>query len=376
MNCKARPPHADPADARGPDGRQNRLAAFPPEYFAMVMATGIVSLAIHDDGLGIAAKALLWFNTAIFILFWAMTFIRLIFFRAQLIYDATHHFHSAAFLTMVAAACILGCQFVLLTSWISVAKILWYSGIGLWVLLIYTFFSVVTVLDPVPPLEAGINGVWLLTVVSTESVAVLGALIAPLSGQSEVVLFVSLVFCLAGGAAYAFFITLILYRWMFFRMKPEKLTPDYWIDMGALAIVTLSLALLLSVSNRWTLLSELGPFLKGFMLLFWAAATWWIPFLSIVEIWRHSRGKVPFNYGPDYWALVFPLGMYSVATDAVIQTAGLTFLRPIAKAFSCVATLAWALVFFGLLRNLMRGFSSLIHGASKNPRHYPERPAE
>jgi len=141
-------------------------------------------------------------------------------------------------------------------------------------------------------------------------------------------------------------------------MKPEKLTPDYWIDMGALAIVTLSLALLISDSKRWELLAELAPFLKGFMLLFWAAATWWIPFLSIVEIWRHSRGKVPFHYGPDYWALVFPLGMYSVATDAVIQTAGLTFLHPIAVALSCVAVLAWALVFFGLLRNLFRRFSS------------------
>jgi len=144
----------------------------------MVMATGIVSLAVHDDGLDLAAKALLWLNLAVFILFWVLTFIRLIFFRAQLIYDATHHFHSAAFLTMVAATCILGCQFVELMSWISVAKLLWFAGIALWTLLIYTFFSVVTMLDPTPPLEAGINGVWLLTVVSTESVSVLGALIA------------------------------------------------------------------------------------------------------------------------------------------------------------------------------------------------------
>ncbi|MGH7980350.1 MAG: tellurite resistance/C4-dicarboxylate transporter family protein, partial [Limisphaerales bacterium] len=268
--------------------------------------------------------------------------------------DLTHHSHSAAFLTMVAAACILGCQFVELYGWSSVAKYLWYSGIGLWVILNYTFFAVVTVRDPKPSLQVGINGVWLLTVVSTESICVLGALIAPFSKSAELILFPSLTFCLAGAAFYMFFITLILYRWMFFKMRPEKLSPDYWIDMGALAIITLSLSLLLSVSSRWELLGQLSPFLIGLMLLFWAMATWWIPFLCIVEIWRHTYGRVPFIYGPDYWSLVFPLGMYSVATTTLIKVLGLTGLHTLAVVFSVLAVATWVIVTLGLLRHLAR----------------------
>ncbi len=337
----------------------------------MVMATGIVSIAIDDDGLNLAARALLWLNVAVFIVLWIVTFIRLIFYPSQFVYDMTHHFHGAAFLTVVAGTCVLGCQFVLLTPLISVAKVLWVLGIGLWVVLNYTFFTVVTVRNPKPSLQTGINGVWLLTVVSTESICVLGTFIAPFSSRLELILFSSLAFCLAGAFFYAFFITLILYRWMFFRMKPEKLTPDYWIDMGALAIVTLSLALLVSVSSRWDLLGELVPFLKGFMLLFWATATWWIPFLFIVEIWRHFFGKVPFVYSPDYWSLIFPLGMYSVATTEVMRASGLAFLHPLATTFSWLAVIIWAVVFLGLLLNLTpRSLRSMIRGHFSIP-HRP-----
>lgn len=320
----------------------------------MVMATGIVSIAMHNDGWITGGKILLWTNVIVFMALWILTLGRLVFYRARFIDDLTHHFRSAAFLTVVAGTCVIGCQFAVLTPWIFAAKALWIAGIILWIFLNYSFFTVVTVRNPKPTLQAGINGVWLLTVVSTESVCVLGALIAPFSKRTELVLFSSLAFCLAGAAFYAFFITLILYRWMFFRMKPAKLTPDYWIDMGALAIVTLSLALLLSVSSRWDVLVQLGPFLKGLMLLFWATATWWIPFLCIVETWRHTYGKVPFSYSPDYWSLVFPLGMYSVATDTVAKAAGLVFLHPLATVFSALAVLSWAIVFLGLICHLIR----------------------
>ncbi|MGH7977958.1 MAG: C4-dicarboxylate ABC transporter, partial [Limisphaerales bacterium] len=122
-----------PTTGKGPGG----LANFPPEYFAMVMATGIVSLAARDIGWDLIARALVWINTAAFIMLWVIAFARFIYYRSRFINDLTHHSHSAAFLTMVAAACILGCQFVELYGWSSVAKYLWYSGIGLWVILNY-----------------------------------------------------------------------------------------------------------------------------------------------------------------------------------------------------------------------------------------------
>jgi hypothetical protein len=38
------------------------------------------------------------------------------------------------------------------------------------------------------------------------------------------------------------------------------------------------------------------PFVKGFSLFFWAIATWWIPMLVVLGIWRYLICRVPFAY--------------------------------------------------------------------------------
>ena len=59
------------------------LASFFPGYFALVMATGIVSLAAHFLGHEYIAQALLWLNVFAYAVLWAITFIRFVCYRAQ-----------------------------------------------------------------------------------------------------------------------------------------------------------------------------------------------------------------------------------------------------------------------------------------------------
>ncbi len=330
------------------------LARFPPGSFAFVMATGIVSIAAHDQGIERVAHGLFWLNGAAYLVLWVLTLLRLARHRAEIVGDLTSHARGAAFLTMVAGTCVLGSQFAILTPSTGAARGFWFVGIALWLGLCYAFFTVMSVRAPKPTLEEGIRGSWLLVIVSTEAVSVLGTLVARSVGAAEVVLFFSLCAFLAGAMFYVFFVTLILYRWMFFPLSPERLTPDYWIDMGAVAISTLAGSLLLSAAPASPLLAGLTHFLTGLTLLFWAAATWWIPLLAILEIWRHVRGKVPLTYDPDYWSLVFPLGMYASATSKVVHVTGLTFLSGIARGFAYVALLAWCVTFLGMVHALVR----------------------
>ena len=95
------------------------------------------------------------------------------------------------------------------------------------------------------------------------------------------------------------------------------------------------------------MLRELLPFVKGLTLLFWATATWWIPMLLILGVWRHGYRRFPLRYDPLYWGAVFPLGMYGVGTREMALALGLDFLAIVPKAFLWAALLAWGAAFAG-----------------------------
>ena len=229
------------------------LRGFFPGYFALVMATGIVSLAAHFCGHPRVASVLLWINLAAYGVIWTITLARLVFYPGAVLADLTQHAKGATFLTVVAATCVLGSQLVILSSAHAAGFVLWLLGLLLWTVLIYAFFAAMTVAETKPPLEKGINGGWLLAVVSTESLCVLGTLVAPARPSQEIILFLSLLAYLVGAMLYVILMALILYRWLFFSLPADTMTPPYWINMGALAITTLAGSRLLLSGERLAL---------------------------------------------------------------------------------------------------------------------------
>jgi tellurite resistance protein TehA-like permease len=179
------------------------------------------------------------------------------------------------------------------------------------------------------------------------------------SGGSEGLLFVALTMWLGGAMLYVWIISLIFYRYTFFPFKPSDLAPPYWINMGAMAISTLAGATLLLAGKESLLIRDLIPFIKGATLLFWATATWWIPMLIILGIWRHVVKKFPLRYDPLYWGAVFPLGMYSVATARMAGAIDLPYLSPVPSAFFYIAAGAWTLALIGLLHRLVTGVAQM-----------------
>ena len=325
---------------------------FFPGYFALVMATGIVSLAMHFEGFPGLPETLLWLNVVFYVILWGITVLRIARFRSALIADLIHHARGVTFLTAVAGTDVLGVQFAILTPFMAVAAGLWVFSVLLWIILIYTFFAAVTVAEPKPSIEVAINGSWLLVTVATESLAVLGTLVAQTLGPTIPILFGALCAYLLGAMFYILFITLIVYRWIFLRMEPAKLTPPYWINMGALAITTLAGARLILSSKSWEVLHDLQPFIGGFTLFFWVIGTWWIPLLVIVGFWRHVIERVPLTYDPQYWSLVFPLGMYTVATLIFANSTGMQFLLIIPRIAVYIAMLAWFITFSAMFFKL------------------------
>jgi tellurite resistance protein TehA-like permease len=328
------------------------VAAMHPAYFALVMATGIVSIAAYLTALPRIALALFILNVAFYIGLWVLTAVRILRHREHVLADLLDHGRSVGFFTIVAATCVLGSQFVLLGGMWRAGAALWFTGIALWALITYSVLTILTVKAVKPPLAQGISGGWLLPVVAAQSVSVLGTQLAPGFGAPEQVLFFSLAMWLGGGMLYIWIISIIFYRYTFFPLLPSELAPPYWINMGAVAISTLAGALLVLAAPSSSLLSGLLPFLKGLALLFWSTATWWIPMLVVLGTWRHVSQRFPVKYDPLYWGAVFPLGMYTVCTIRLAQALDLPFLTTLAEKFVFVALFAWTIVAAGWVASL------------------------
>ena len=336
----------------------NGIAALHPAYFALVMATGIVSIACALLGLRLIGVVLLWGNSVFYIVLWSLTGVRIARFRERVIADLTHHGRAVGFFTIVAATGVLGSQwFVIAAAW-RLAAGLWALGIVLWAAITYSVFTLLTVKEDKPSLADGINGGWLVSVVAAQSVSVLGSQLAPgFGGWAPAILFFCLVMWLGGGMLYIWIISLIFYRYTFFSMHPSDLAPPYWINMGAVAISTLAGSLLVLSAAYSQVLRDVLPFVKGLTLMFWATATWWIPMLVILGVWRHVYSRFPLQYDPLYWGAVFPLGMYTVGTFRLAQAIDAPFLLAIPRVFVFVALAAWALTMWGLLRQLVHAIA-------------------
>jgi len=189
-----------------------------PAYFAMVMATGIVSIAGHLLGMRLVAIPLFWLNIAAYVVLWVLSVLRLILYPHQFLGDLIDHQRGPGFFTVVAASCILGSQFMLISGSLRLAVSLWIVGIVLWLGLTYTIFTAFTIKEIKPPLDEGISGAWLLAVVATQSIAVLSALIAshwqqPFRLETN---FFALSMWLWGGMLYIwnYFIYIALLAWL------------------------------------------------------------------------------------------------------------------------------------------------------------------
>ncbi len=336
------------ADLRG------AVADLPPNYFSMVMATGIVAIGSSLLGYRLPALVLFYLNVVMYLVLWAMTVGRILLFPRRLLADVADHQRGVGFFTVVAATAIVGGEFVLQAGMIRAGLGFFLFGFALWILVFYGVFTALIVRSRKPSMDTALNGTRLVSTVSTESLAVLAVLLAPhFPAARPALLFLALGLFLFGGMLYVLIMSMIFLRLMFLGVKPENLPATTWITMGACAVTVLAGGTLLIQGVDLPFFRSIEPFLAGSSLVFWATGTAWIPLLLLLGIWRHVVRRVRLSYGPEYWSLVFPLGMYTASTHQLGRATGLAFLLVIPAYFVFAAWSAWALTFAGLVANLL-----------------------
>jgi tellurite resistance protein TehA-like permease len=318
-----------------------------PGYFALVMATGIIAVAAAQQEISWLAEILYLIAATAYIVLATLTVIRVVAFNAAFAADLTSHAKGFAFLTTVAATNVLGSASAVVHGWWDLAWILWWASIGLWAVLLYSTLIAVVLRGNKPDLGAGINGTWFLLTVSTESIAVLGALLLP-KHPSDALAFTCVALFLLGIVLYLIVMTMVFLRWTFRELEPTEADPPAWIAAGALAITVLAGSNLIASAVVSPRLTRLEPLIEGLVTLAWVTATFWFPLMVAIGVWRHIVRRLPLKYHPSYWALVFPLGMYGAATFKMRAALDLGFLGWLPKVTFAVALGAWAMTFAGL----------------------------
>lgn len=328
------------------------IEALFPGYFALVMATGIVALGAAQQDLDLLAELLYAVAAVAYVVLGCLLAIEIVRFWSHFVADVTSHAKGFAFLTTVAATNVLASASIVIHGWWGLAWGLWWASLVLWAVFVYTTLIAVVIGKTKPGLQAGINGTWFLLTVSTQSIAVVAGLLLE-RASSDPLAFVGIAAFTLGILLYLIVMTMVFLRWTFHPFDPTEAHPPAWIAAGAVAITVLAGSnLLIAADQGPARLTRISPTIETFVVMSWATATFWFPLMVAIGLWRHVVCRVPLRYHPSYWAMVFPLGMYGVATARMRTAIDLDALGWLPKVELGVAMVAWSVTFVGLVWSL------------------------
>jgi tellurite resistance protein TehA-like permease len=325
-----------------------------PGYFAFVMATGIISTGTFLLGPSWLSRALLAAASAGLVVLSAALLVRLAIFRSSVAADIQAPERVFGFFTIAAGIDVLGVRLGAAGHPLATAILAGLAAV-VWLVLTYGVPASLLLTRERDSVLGGVNGTWLLWVVGTQSLSVAASALVPVwPSQAGLLAPAAIGLWSVGLVLYLLLVSLILLRWLTVAMTPATLGPPYWILMGATAITVLAGARILNIPAALPVTRATAGFVEGFSFALWAFGTWWIPLLITLGLWRHIRRHWPLSYEPTLWSVVFPLGMYSVATLSFGKVAHLNFMEPLSRFMLWVAVAAWAVVAVAFLAQFAR----------------------
>ncbi|WP_237565525.1 tellurite resistance/C4-dicarboxylate transporter family protein [Ornithinimicrobium cavernae] len=288
------------------------LEGLTPGYFALVMATGIVSVGLQLEGFELLSRVLLAVCLTGFVVLGLLTVIRFVRFRRAMAGDFLDPKRAFGYFTYVAGTNVLGVR-LFMEGYHTVTAVFLALTATAWAVMGYVIPWTAVLGKVARPVVASANGTWFIWVVASQSVAVAAATLEPVSATATHGLSVLAVVAWSVGVfLYAAAGVIVTLRMLLYDLRPEDLDPPYWVAMGACAITVLAGARIVEMAAA-PMVDATRGLVAGLSVVFWSFATWLIPVLFAAGLWRHWLNRVPLRYEATLWSMVFPLGMYAVA---------------------------------------------------------------
>lgn len=321
-----------------------------PAYFAFVMATGIVSVAMRASGAAVLSTILSWIAGVGLAALIVLNIVRAIRHYPAMADDFLHSQRAFGFFTFVAAVCVVGVDLMGHGAPRPVPVSLLVVGTVALMVLNYTvpWTTVRSGKHHSRPIHHA-DGSWFIWTVACQAVAVLAASLERGSHTGRQVLALLAVLSWSVGAfLYCGIAIVLVIRLMSYRLKPSDVTAPYWVAMGATAITVVAGTRIAQMAAA-PMVDATRGLIAATAVFFWAFGTWLVPPLILAGWWRHVRHHVPLRYSPDLWAIIFPLGMYAVGSQFLGEVDHLPLADEIGFWESWVALAAWAVTFAAML---------------------------
>lgn len=343
------------------DNVREGVRTLTPGYFALVMASGIVSIALGYQGFERVSLLLLGVAVAAYVVLVVLNAWRFVSFREELVADFQAPTRAFGFFTFVAGTNVIGARLAA-EGWYAATLGLLVVAACVWLVLGYVIPWSAVLGRAERPVVALANGTWFIWVVASQSVAVAASALEPAVTDSRGLLAVLAVLSWSVGvflyAASAIFVSL---RVMLYPLEPEDLDPPYWVSMGAVAITVVAGAQIARMDSA-PMVDATRALIAGLSVVFWAFATWLIPVLVAAGAWRHFVRRVPLRYVATLWSIVFPLGMYSVASMYLGRVDRLPLVEGVGQLWIWVALAAWATVTVAMVRHVTLALAGRLPG--------------
>ncbi|WP_210640007.1 MULTISPECIES: TDT family transporter [unclassified Pseudomonas] len=336
------------------------IRQFTPNWFAVVMGTGVLALALAQwpanvSGLRLLGEGLWLFNILLFVVFTGLYAARWVLFFDEARRIFGHSTVSMFFGTipMGLATIINGFLVFGLPRWgdgvLPLAEALWWIDVAMSLAcgVLIPFLMFTRQEHRIDQMTA----VWLLPVVAAEVAAASGGLLAPhlVDAHSQLVMLVTSYVLWAFSLPVAFSIlTILLLRMALHKLPHENMAASSWLALGPIGTGALGMLLLGSdaplifAANGLTGVGEIAAGLglvAGITL--WGLGFWWMLMALLITV-RYLRTGIPFNLG--WWGFTFPLGVYALTTLKLADLLSLEFFRVFGCVLVAMLVVMWLIV--------------------------------
>ena len=302
---------------------------FSPAWFACVMGTGGLANLLYLLSSSLAflkpiALILFWLNIVLFMVIIVPWLLRWFIHFNSLLSDFKHPMISNFFVTMPAAAVVLGTNFFIIGKEYFAGGFIDGLGLVMWIVgavltLTISVFVMFNIYSQDNIDIEHVNFSWFIPPVVGALLPMLGkwlvnAYLITNTGLTQTINLLDLIYYGISITLFVILAGVVLNRFVFNKLPKDGLLPTFWIILGPVGLGSAALMDLSDSAKALNLINSVDT-LKLVAIIFWGFGLWALLLTFAITFFYLRRGRIPFTL--SWWAFIFPLAAYALASNSI-----------------------------------------------------------